>query len=300
MTSIFNAVIHSMRPPFLLLSISVVCLGGALAWYAGAYWSNGLFSLIMLGALAAHASVNLLNEAHDARSGLDNLTQRTAFSGGSGSLQNTPQALKWVEALGYIMLGVVISIGLFFIHLRGLGLLPLGLLGILVVVSYTPKLTRSPWLCLIAPGLGFGPLMVMGTYFVMMGEYSWLAFGVSLIPFFLVNNLLLLNQFPDLEADRQGGRRNLLISAGLQRGALVFRWFLLAAFLTLMLLVALEYLPLWALLSGLSLILAVPLYFKVSQYFDDLDQLQPALKWNVMLNLFTPLLLALGLWLAGS
>lgn len=300
MTSIFNAVIRSMRPPFLLLSISVVCLGGALAWYAGAYWSNGLFSLIILGALAAHASVNLLNEAYDARSGLDNLTQRTAFSGGSGSLQNTPQALKWVEALGYIMLGVVISIGLFFIYLRGWGLLPLGLLGILVVVSYTPKLTRSPWLCLIAPGLGFGPLMVMGTYFVMMGEYSWLAFGVSLIPFFLVNNLLLLNQFPDLEADRQIGRRNLLISAGLQRGALVFRWFLLAAFLTLLLLVALEYLPLWALLGGLSLILAVPLYFKVSQYFDDLDQLQPALKWNVMLNLFTPLLLALGLWLAGS
>ena len=300
MTSIFNAVIRSMRPPFLLLSISVVCLGSALAWYAGAYWSNGLFSLIMLGALAAHASVNLLNEAYDARSGLDNLTQRTAFSGGSGSLQNTPQALKWVEALGYIMLGVVISIGLFFIYLRGWGLLPLGLLGILVVVSYTPKLTRSPWLCLIAPGLGFGPLMVMGTYFVMMGEYSWLAFGVSLIPFFLVNNLLLLNQFPDLEADRQIGRRNLLISAGLQRGALVFRWFLLAAFLTLLLLVALEYLPLWALLGGLSLILAVPLYFKVSQYFDDLDQLQPALKWNVMLNLFMPLLLALGLWLAGS
>lgn len=299
MLSILTAIVRSIRPPFLLLSVSVVCLGGALAWYSGANWSNSLFSLIMMGALAAHASVNLLNEAHDARSGLDDLTQRTAFSGGSGSLQMTPQALKWVDALGYVMLGIVISIGLFFIYLRGWGLLPLGLLGILVVVSYTPKLTRSPWLCLISPGLGFGPLMVMGTYFVMMGEYSWLAFGVSLIPFFLVNNLLLLNQFPDLEADKQIGRRNLLISAGLQRGALVFRWFLLSAFLTLVLLVALEYLPLWALLGGLSLILAVPLYLKVSQYYDDLDQLQPALIWNVMLNLFTPLLLALGLWLAG-
>lgn len=290
---------RAARPPFLLLTLSVISLGGALAFYSGAIWSNSLFGLILLGALAAHASVNLLNEAHDARSGLDSKTQRTPFSGGSGALQTYPQALARVEAMGYVLIGLIMVIGFYFIDLRGWALLPIGLLGILVVLSYTPAITRSPWLCLIAPGLGFGPLMVMGTYFVMMGEYSWLAFGVSLIPFFLVNNLLLLNQFPDFDADKQGGRRNLLIKAGHSIGASVFRWFLLAAFLTLILLVALEYLPLWALLGTLTLVLALPLYIKVQRDHMDLTRLQPALLWNVLVNLFTPFLIAIGLYLAS-
>lgn len=297
--SILRALFMTARPPFLLLAFSVVSLGGALAWYSGADWSNSLFVLIMLGALAAHASVNMLNEVHDARSGLDELTQRTPFSGGSGALQTTPQAIIWVEAMAYILLGLVIVIGLWLVNLRGWGLLPIGLLGVVVVLSYTPKIMRSPWLCLIAPGLGFGPLMVLGTYYVMMGEYSWLALGVSLIPFFLVNNLLLLNQFPDYEADQQVGRRNILIAAGLQQGALIFRWFLLAAFLTLILLVALEYLPLWALLGGLTLLFAVPLYLKVQRQYDQIHQLNSALAWNVVINLAMPLLIALGLYLAG-
>lgn len=299
MNPILASLIATSRPPFLLLTLSVVCLGGALAFYSGAIWSHGLFGLILIGAFAAHASVNMLNEAHDARSGLDAITQRTPFSGGSGALQTYPQAINAVESTAYALLGLVIAIGAYFIYLRGWGLLPLGLLGIIVVLSYTPKITRSPWLCLIAPGLGFGPLMVMGTYFVLMGSYSWLAFAISLIPFFLVNNLLLLNQFPDFEADKQIGRRNLLVLAGHQASMRVFQAFLLSAFLTLLLLVALEYLPLWALLGGLTLIFALPLALKVKRDHSDLHQLKPALAWNVAVNLLTPLLLAIGLYIAS-
>lgn len=295
-----KTLIATSRPPFLLLTLSVVFLGSALALYAGADWSSGLFALILLGALAAHIAVNMLNEVHDARSGLDELTQRTPFSGGSGALQKQPQAIALVEKVGLAMLGVVSVIGLYFIYLRGWGLLPLGLLGLLVVISYTPKITRQPWLCLLAPGLGFGPLMVMGTYFVLMGEYSWLAFAVSLIPFFLVNNLLLLNQFPDFEADKEVGRRNILISAGLSQGAAVFRWFLLAAFLTLLLLVALRFMPFWALLGMLTLIFAVPLYVKMQQYYHQIHLEHSALTFNVIINLATPLLIALGLWIASA
>jgi len=298
MWAIMSALISSARPPFLLLTLSVVSLGAVLAMYAGAQWSTSLFVLILIGALAAHISVDMLNEVHDTRSGLDALTQRTPFSGGSGALLHTAQALVWAQILGYMLLALVIAIGLYFIELRGWGLFPLGLVGLLIVLSYTPKITRSPWLCLIAPGLGFGPLMVMGTYYVLMGEYSWLAFFVSLIPFFLVNNLLLLNQFPDYEADKQAGRRNLLISAGLNQGLSVFRWFLLAAFLTLLLLVALAWLPLWALLGLLSLTFALPLWMKLRQEALQTAHLHSLLAWNVVVNLITPLLIALGLWLA--
>ena len=48
-------------------------------------------------------------------------------------------------------------------------LLPIGLLGLVLVVSYTPWITRHPLLCLVAPGLGFGPVMVLGTLVALTG-----------------------------------------------------------------------------------------------------------------------------------
>ncbi len=89
-----------------------------------------------------------------------------------------------------------------------------GLLGVVLIVTYTSRITRYPWLCLIAPGLAFGPFMVVGGFMVLTGEFSWLAFWVSWIPFLLVNNLLLLNQFPDEAADRRLGRFNIIMRLG--------------------------------------------------------------------------------------
>ncbi len=43
--------------------------------------------------------------------------------------------------------------------------------------------------------------------------------------FFLVSNLLLLNQFPDLEADRSAGRRHLPIVLGRPSSSQVFGYF---------------------------------------------------------------------------
>jgi 1,4-dihydroxy-2-naphthoate octaprenyltransferase len=74
------------------------------------------------------------------------------------------------------------------------------------------------WFCWLAPGLGFGPLMVMGTEVALAGQYTLEGFVASLVPFFLVNNLLLLNQYPDIEADKAVGRRHFLVVYGREYG----------------------------------------------------------------------------------
>ncbi|BBP43616.1 prenyltransferase [Thiosulfativibrio zosterae] len=296
--AIFKAVIGSMRPPFLVLTLAVISLAAALANFQNQEWSVSLFVLVLLGGLSAHIAVNMLNEYEDFHSGLDDLTVKTPFSGGSGSLQAVPEAAAWVLQMGWFFLGFVAALGVYFIALRGWGLLPLGLIGLLIVVAYTSKITKMPWLCLIAPGFAFGPLMVMGAYYVLTGEYDWVVFGVSLVPFFLVNNLLLLNQFPDASADKMVGRYNVLILLGSKASGGIFNLFLLSSYLVILFLVALEYLPLWALLGGLTLLMAVPLALKVRAYHDDLERLMPALGLNVAVNILTPLLIALGLFLA--
>ena len=284
------------RPRFLLLSFSVVLLGSAIAFYEGAEWSMSLFILITLGAVLSHAAVNMLNEYQDFQSGLDAVTDRTPFSGGSGALPNNPDVAPLVFNTFIGILGLLVVLGSYFIFLKGWALLPLGAVGLLVIVTYTSKITRLPWVCLISPGLAFGPLMVLGTYFVWTGDFSLLALALSLVPFFLVNNLLLLNQVPDLQADRVVGRFNILMKVGLKRGLLIFVSFVLLAFSSLLVTSLIFNLPSLIWLGFLGILLGLPMTKIVLQSDKNIDKLMPALGMNVIINLSTPVLIAAGLF----
>jgi len=287
-----------MRLPFLILAPACVLLG-----LATAVWASGpvsiLYSLLALvGAIAAHISVNALNEYFDYRSGLDSKTERTPFSGGSGTLQERPAMARGALSTGLVALAVSGLIGVYFLRVRGLGLLPLALLGVLVILTYTPWLARTPVVCLIAPGLGFGPLMVLGTHWVLTGQYSLVALAASLVPFFLVSDLLLLNQFPDVEADRSVGRRNLPIVLGKRTSSIIYVAFLLLAYLSIGLGVYLEYLPTASLVGLGTLVVAVPTAIGAYRHAEDTKSLVPSMGLNVVITVVTPVLVAIGL-LAG-
>jgi 1,4-dihydroxy-2-naphthoate octaprenyltransferase len=147
--------------------------------------------------------------------------------------------------------------------------------------------------------LGFGLLMVMGTDFVLTGHYSWPAFFASLVPFFLVSDLLLLNQFSDVEADESVGRRHYPILIGRKASSLIYGAFLLGAYVAIIAGWALGYLPAWALLGLLTLVLAVPTAIGAYRYAEDLEKLAPYMGLNVLLTVVTPILVAVGLFIAA-
>jgi 1,4-dihydroxy-2-naphthoate polyprenyltransferase len=283
-----------MRVPFLLLAPVCVLLGTGTALGEGGHISllSALFALG--GGVTAHISVNALNEYVDCVSGLDSRTQRTPFSGGSGVLPQHPAMARVALITGLAALAVTAIIGVGFAIQRGPGILPLGLFGVLVIAAYTPWLTRRPVLCLLAPGLGFGTLMVMGTHYVLTGHYSWTSFVASLVPFFLVNDLLLLNQFPDIEADRSVGRKHVLIVWGPRRSSLIYGLFLAATYLVILAGIASGLLPKMSSLGLLTLPLAIPTMIGVHRHAHDIPKLLPYLGLNVVLNLATPALVAIG------
>ena len=288
-----------MRTPFLILTLACVLLGAGTAFWTTDQF-NGLYTIIIIvGALCSHISVNALNEYFDFRSGLDMHTVRTPFSGGSGTLPAQPQAMGVALAIGLISLAIVAAVGLFFSIVSGWAILPLGILGMIVIAAYTTVLLRNPLTSLLAPGLGFGTLMVMGTHFALTGQYSWTAFVASLTPFFLVSNLLLLNQFPDVDADRSVGRRHYPILIGRRKSSLIYAAFLACAYLSIIAGVLLYLLPTWALLGLLTLFLAIPAARTAYLKADDLPHLVPALGQNVLINILTPALMAVGLFVAG-
>ncbi len=285
----------TLRVPFLVLNPSCVAAGaGAAFWRKGSIdWTDA--ALALTGAVCAHASVNSLNEYSDFRSGIDARTNRTPFSGGSGTLQRHPEMSGYALGIGLFCAAVTAAIGAYFTWARGWALVPLGLAGLAAVLLYTPWLTRRSFLCLVAPGLGFGTCMVMGTDFVLGGGYSLTGFAASMVPFFLVSNLLLLNQFPDLEADRAGGRKHFLIMHGIRAGAIVYTLFSAGAYISVVIAVSLRVLPPLSLLALLTTPLAVRASITALRHGTNVPRLAPALGMNVVINILTPLLLAAGM-----
>jgi len=286
-----------MRIPFLILTPACVSLG-----VGSAIWTTGevrvLFVVLaLIGALSAHISVNSLNEYFDYKSGLDFRTKRTPFSGGSGVLPENPRMARHALIIGLVTFVLTGIVGIYFVHVWGWRLLPLGLIGLFVIFFYTTWFTSNPLLCLVAPGLGFGTLMVMGTDFVLTGSYSCTAFVASLVPFFLVSNLLLLNQFPDVEPDRSVGRRHLPIALGLRRSSLIYGLFLLLSYVSIALGVHLHHLPRFSLMGLFTIAIALPAFAGAYRFAENIERLIPYLGLNVIVVILTPLLVAAGLFL---
>jgi 1,4-dihydroxy-2-naphthoate octaprenyltransferase len=283
------------RPNFMVLTPICVALGVAVAILDAGRVDVGDALIALLGGVLAHAAVNLLNEYDDFRSGLDAITVRTPFSGGSGTLPAHPEAAAATLATGVASVIGTFLVGVYFAATRGAAIIPLGLAGLAIIVAYTPWITRHPLVCLLTPGLGFGPLMVMGTAFVLTGHYTATAAWASLAPLFLVSELLLINQFPDIDADRKVGRHHLPILIGRVRSSHIYVAFLLAAFASIAAGPALGLLPAWALLGLIPLPVALFLARGVLRHAGDDRALVPYLGINVAVILGTTALYAAGI-----
>lgn len=288
-----------LRLPFLLLTPACVAVGVGTAFWQTGHVDAWLAFIVLVGAVASHASVNAFNEYFDFKSGLDAMTVRTPFSGGSGTLPEQPSLARATLWMACVTLIVAAAIGLYIMNLRGWGLLPLGLMGLVLVVTYTSWWAHNALMCLIAPGLGIGVFMVMGTHFALTGSYSWAAFVASLCPAFLVSDLLLLNQFPDVDADRAVGRKNYPITHGRPAAATLYGVIAGLSYLSVLYGVRLHILPSLSVLALLSAPLAFAAWHRARSHADDIPALMPALRLNVLVNLLTPVLLALGLALAA-
>ncbi|MGA9351404.1 MAG: prenyltransferase [Anaerolineae bacterium] len=285
-----------IRGPFLALSLVLAPIGTAIAWHDGSFnW--GYFLLAWVGAILAHVGVNVFNEYFDYRSGLDFETQKTPFSGGSGILTAGLIEPRKTYLLGVACLFIDAAIGTYFVVVQGCGLIPVILLGGLFAYFYTPYISR--WqIGELSAGLGLGSLVVLGAYYVQTGQYTWEVIVASLAPGFLTANLLLLNEFPDVEADMQVGRRNLVMALGRRRAGRLYTLLLACTYLSIVLGVVFRLMP-W---PALVVLLMVPLAMKAIrgalQHYDDIPQLVPALGANVLTILATDALLTVGYVLA--
>jgi 1,4-dihydroxy-2-naphthoate polyprenyltransferase len=209
------------RAPFLVLPVTLVAAGAAAAAYDDR--ASALATVLaLIGLVALHAAVNAFNEASDMRSGIDLQTKRTPFSGGSGTLPSGALPVGGAVGVGVAGSAVGLLVGIYF--MTRIGWWPLAgvmALGAVAVLVYTQLFARTG-VGEVFAGLGLGLLPVVGTALVQAGEIGPAAWAAGVPAFFMTFNLLLLNEFPDEQADRAGGRLNLVLMLGRRRAALVY------------------------------------------------------------------------------
>lgn len=290
-----KAILGVIRAPFLLLPVTLVVTGIGAAAAEGCWsWRNSLIALV--GLVALHAAVNVLNEISDYKTGIDFHTSRTPFSGGSGTLPAGLMSLHTASAVALVSIAIGGSIGLYFLSIYGAGFLPVVLLGAVCVLAYANLFARTG-IGEIAAGLGLGGLAVYGAAFVQCGRAGALA-AVAGVPAFLMTfNLLLLNEFPDEGPDRSGGRRNLVLLLGRPVAAKVYAAAALAVPVWIAGFVVVGWFPLVALLAILPSLFLVK---GLAWAFRSPNSVVPitALAANVMWNLLTNLVLGIALLLA--
>lgn len=285
------------RPQFLTLSVVLAFLGTSVAWYDG-FFHLGHAVLAGFGLILAHISVNTLNDYFDFRSGIDLTTKITPFSGGSGILPSgllSPRQVLW---LGLVSLILAVPIGIYFTVVKGWQLLPLLLVAAFFILLYSPLILKRPW-PEWAAGAGLGALPILGMYFAQSGVYTW-EIAVACVPSaFLVHNLLLLNEFPDAEADTRASRKTLPITIGKKRTAVFYSIVSVAVYLWIIAWVAANVMPVWTLLA----LLTSPFAFRAINgaiHHDDPSRLMPGMAANIMVVLLTQLLMGIGFIVAGA
>ena len=295
----FKTASVSMRFPFLILTIACVFLGASIVSANQVPINVPFLVIAMIGALLAHISVNTLNEYFDFKSGLDLVTEKTPFSGGSGTIPNNPEVQNIVFKIGIGSLIATLLIGGFFIWKSGLAIMPIGIAGLILIWTYTGWVNKHPFICLVAPGFGFGFLMVVGTSYVIAGDFmpvSWLL--VAAVPFFLVNNLLLLNQYPDIKADASVGRNHFPIAYGVERSSVIYTLFTVATAFMIIIAIAIELLPLLSLIALIPIPLALFSAYGAIKYGESIGKYPQYLGANVAATLLTIFLLALSIILS--
>ncbi|OGN91600.1 MAG: hypothetical protein A2Z75_05975 [Chloroflexi bacterium RBG_13_50_10] len=238
-----------------------------------------------------------MNDYFDYKSGIDLEVKRTPFSGGSGVLSAGLLTPASVGRVGLVCFLLAIPIGIYFVIVGGWLLVPILVAGALCVLLYTTHLTR--WgLGEIACGLGLGTLPILGAYFVQSGTYTWESVIAAIPTGIFLHNGLLLNEFPDVEADQKAGKKTLPIVMGRKKASLLYFILVIAMYAWIAAWSIAGFMPRFALLGLLTLPLGVKA-IKGARHYDEQSELSAALGANLMAGLGTQALLAVGYIIAA-
>ncbi|MER5175421.1 MAG: prenyltransferase [Candidatus Nitrosocosmicus sp.] len=224
-----------IRFKFLAASAIAVTNGLALSYWYQSNNFNILYAILTyLGIFCLHASVDLFNDYWDFKRGIDLITKKTKFSGGTGVLPEGLLKPKDVFRAGILFLILGLSIGISFVFIKDYVIALILGFATLSIILYSNKLVNV--------GLGElfvgikGVLIVIGSFYVQTSTIILESIIVGVVTGLLSSLVLYINSIPDIKADKEKGRKTLAIILENQTPSKIFTFilglFILIYFLT--------------------------------------------------------------------
>lgn len=253
--------IKAIRAPFFTATIISGVLGGISAWYHTGSFNWVYFLLTLLGIILLNTGTNLINDYFDHTSSLDDINRElTKFSGGSRVIQDGLISAKKILLVGLAAFVLASLIGLYLNYrLKGNVILVIGVIGVFLGYFYTAEPFRLGYTPLseIVAGFCCGPLIIVGSYYVQAQAISWNIVYISIPVGLLVSLILLINEFPDYNADRAVGKNTIVVLLGKEKAVKIYYSLMLIVYLITIYGVVAGLMPVFALLVLLNVPLCV-------------------------------------------
>jgi 1,4-dihydroxy-2-naphthoate octaprenyltransferase len=199
------------RPKTLLAAFVPVSVGASIAFADGAF--NIVATIIaLLCSILIQIGTNFTNDLYDFYKGADSKKRTGPLRVVSAGIISAKEMRLGVIAV----FGTAFLLGLYLVWLGGITILIIGVLSIIAGFAYT----AGPF-PLAYKGLGdvfvflfFGIVATVGSYYVNALEFSWIAFIASLPVGALITNILVVNNYRDLEQDKESGKNTLAVMLG--------------------------------------------------------------------------------------
>ena len=212
MSSKFKAWVEAMRLRTLPVSLAGVIYAGALGALAWRF-SLAPWALCMLFALLAQIASNFANEYYDFKAGFDKVG-RVGPRRGVTEGDLPPQAMKRAT---YATLALACVTGVVLVALYGQWWMYIaGIVTALGVVAYSsgPYPLSHHGLGEVAVVIFFGIVPVCLTFMLMGGEFGWWLLAMSVGIGLMGANVLIVNNYRDMEDDKAVGKRTLAVRIG--------------------------------------------------------------------------------------
>ena len=229
----------ALRPPSLLVGVSPVLVGAALAWQR----TGHVDALIAIRILAAAVLIQILTNLQNDVGYTVRNAERSSRVGLPRATANGWLSVAQVRTTIVAVIAVTLLLGLPLVQARGLPVLLMGIASIVAALAYMggPRPIAYTPLGELTVFIFFGLVAVGGTEFVLTGGTSaatWLAAGAL---GGLASAALALNNHRDIAHDAEVGRRTFGVCCGVVASQRLYTWALLSPFaLTVALAVALR------------------------------------------------------------
>ncbi len=255
--------LKALRYHFTAPSFISALLGSAIAVNLGITFNVLYFVLLIIAIVCNHCALNMTDDYYDYLHNVDVLKtkeEQSLYSGGSGLLVSekiSPSNMKIAFFSFYV---VMLIIGLYFFIELGPIILLFGLIGFFSSYYYT-----APPISFGYRGFGelaifvnFGPLIVIGSYYLQAQSIPVSIIVMSLPLGFLTFSMIMFNEIPDLNTDLTANKKTLVVLFGKNIGFILATMAIIAAYITIILSVLLNYTHKLALIS----LITVPLAYK--------------------------------------